>query len=119
MATLVCDSTSSNPYYGGQIEVQATAECLRVRWLGESGWSSVEWWEVMQAINCRPESLAEEIQWERERGYNEGLAEALDEMREKAASEAFQKGYSEGRYSRLVGPVGQVVEMKPKLRLAE
>lgn len=89
--------------FDGWVEVAIYASGIYIRWEGEEEWGRADWWEVARLTDIEPPKLRDELQWERERGYNEGLQQSTDELRDRAVKEAYARGFEDARLGRFKG----------------
>ncbi len=76
------ESRSSNPYFGGWIEVQVLDSVVRVRWEGETEWHDLEWHELMYFAGLETPQLRDDLDCVREQAYDEGLTWGVERGRQ-------------------------------------
>jgi hypothetical protein len=94
------DVTGIEPYQG-IAQVKVSPEGMLVRWLGDKEWHTVPWWAVMQCADVHPPKLREELDYLRERARWDAVMEVIDETRDRAAREAYERGYMDGKEVRI------------------
>lgn len=85
------------PHFSGPIEIEAGA-VLRIRWLGEQEWVTMEWWEVL-AYMREPNP-----QW------SAVVAEVYEERMDRAFKEGFDAGLENSVPQRSIPPDAQPVD---------
>lgn len=85
------DSRATAPHLCGPIDVRVEPDKLGVRWSGEKTWSWVEWHELIVFADNPGPLVRELVNEERERGYREGLEEAIKEHDPVEALKEFKK----------------------------
>lgn len=95
----VVESTSSNPYFSGYIEIQADAHGAKLRWEGETQWHEVEWYELLIIAGSpgRFQEALDELKTQTiEQAYKEVIEEHIKDE-QGMYWKAFQDGLAAGK----------------------
>lgn len=77
------ESPSTDPSFGGCIDIRFGKRALYVRWdgQGEDDWMEVPWDEVIRLGGSFPTPIKEELVWIKERAHDEGYKDGLESAR--------------------------------------